>query len=70
MPEESVRLYRLRRGEVNGLRCLFGDASRKANGALFTACITLSTVHEMQQPNFGRAFREACAAICARDLTT
>jgi hypothetical protein len=70
MPEESVRLYRLPRGEVNGLRCLFGDASRKANGALLTACFTLSSMHEIQQPNLRRVFREASAAICARDGKT
>jgi hypothetical protein len=70
MPEESVRLYRLRRGEVNGLRCLFGDASRKANGALFAACFTLNSMNETQQRNLRRAFLEACAAIGARDGTT
>src|SRR5258705_4721955 len=34
---ESVCLYRLRRKEVNGPRCLFHSAAREANGALFTA---------------------------------
>src|SRR5712692_6799548 len=34
---ESVCLYRLRRAEVNGPRCLFRAAPRKAKRVLFTA---------------------------------
>jgi len=70
MPEESVRLYRLPRGEVNALRCLFRDAPRKANGHHVHLSLRLSGMQEIQQPNLRRAFREARAAIGARDGTT
>jgi NADH:ubiquinone oxidoreductase subunit E len=45
---ESVCLYRLRRREVNGPRCLFRGAARKANGALFTAPFPASSMQEIQ----------------------
>src|SRR6266446_5514580 len=45
---ESVCLYRLRCREVNGRRCLFRGAARKANGALFTARFPDSSMQEIQ----------------------
>jgi len=45
---ESVCLYRLRRAEVNGPRCLFRAAPRKANRVLFTADFPLSSMQGIQ----------------------
>src|ERR1700674_2020133 len=45
---ESVCLYRLRRAEVNGPRCLFRAAPRKAKRVLFTADFPLSSMQEVQ----------------------
>src|SRR5260370_27683293 len=45
---ESVCLYRLRRGEVNGPRCLFRAAARKAKRMLFTADFPASSMQRNQ----------------------
>jgi hypothetical protein len=60
----------LQRKEVNGLRCLFGDAMRKANLALFTLRFTLSSMQGIQHSNLRRAFFSHQARFCARDGTT
>src|SRR6266850_1994736 len=45
---ESVCLYRLRRAEVNGPRCLFRAAPRKAKLILFTADFPASSMQGIQ----------------------
>jgi len=60
----------LRRKEVNGLRCLFSDALRKAKLALFTARFTLSSMQGIQHSKLRRAFFSHQAPLCARDGTT
>jgi hypothetical protein len=70
MPEDLFAYIVCGAGKSTELRCLFGDASRKANGALFTACFTLNSVNEIHQPNLRCVFLEARAAIGARDRTT
>src|SRR6202045_3735456 len=52
---ESVCLYRLRCDEVNGPRCLFRAASRKAQRVLFTADLPLSSMQEVQRATSRRA---------------
>src|ERR1700686_5011228 len=52
---ESVCLYRLRRAEVNGPRCLFRAAPRKAKRVLFTADFPLSSMQEVQHATLRRA---------------
>src|SRR5580704_13761823 len=52
---ESVCLYRLRRGEVNGPSCLFRRASRKGKGALFTARAAASSMQGNQHATLRRA---------------
>src|SRR5437016_12934364 len=44
---ESVCLYRLRRAEVNGPRCLFRAAPRKAKLILFTADVPASSMQRI-----------------------
>src|SRR5713226_844669 len=45
---ESVCLYRLPCGEVNGPRCLFRAAPRKAKRALFTPAVPASSMQRIQ----------------------
>src|SRR3977135_1794550 len=52
---ESVRLYRLRRAEVNGPRCLFRAAPRKAKLILFTDPSANSSMQEIQHATSRRA---------------
>jgi len=47
---ESVCLYRLRRGEVNGPRYLFRAARRKAKRVLFTADCSASSMQRFSMP--------------------
>src|SRR5258708_31069738 len=52
---ESVCLYRLRCGEVNGPRCLFRAAARKAKRMLFTADFPASSMQRIQHATSRRA---------------
>src|SRR5216684_2473496 len=52
---ESVCLYRLRRGEVNGPRCLFRAAARKGKRTLFTADFPASSMQRIQHATLRRA---------------
>src|SRR5713226_1075090 len=53
---ESVCLYRLRRAEVNGPRCLFRAAPRKAKRMLFTPDFPASSMQGIQHATSRRAF--------------
>src|SRR5229473_2250002 len=52
---ESVCLYRLRRAEVNGPRCLFRAALRKAKRILFTPDFPLSSMQRIRHASSRRA---------------
>src|SRR6266851_6145105 len=52
---ESVCLYRLGRAEVNGPRCLFRAAPRKAKRLLFTANFPASSMQGIQHATSRRA---------------
>src|SRR5260370_17192460 len=51
---ESVCLYRLRHGEVNGPRCLFRAAARKGKRTLFTADFPANSMQRIQHPTLPR----------------
>jgi len=64
---EPVCLYRLRRGEVNGLRCLFRGPARNAKLALFTAPFPASSMQEIQHATLRRPSQpQQAGAILAR----
>jgi len=48
----------------------FATRREKQTGCHLHLGLRWSSMQEIQQPNLRRAFREACAAICARDGTT
>jgi len=48
----------------------FATRREKQTGRHVHLSLRLSGMQEIQQPNLRRAFREACAAIGARDGTT
>src|SRR6266699_3779930 len=58
MPARSVCLYRLRRVEVNGRRCLFRAAPRKAKRVLFTPTFPASSMQGIQHATSRRASLE------------
>src|SRR5258706_16426143 len=64
---ESVCLYRLRRGEVNGPRCLFRAAARKAKRMLFTADFTASSMQRIQHATSRRASLRMTPGAFLRD---
>src|SRR5713101_1828777 len=73
---ESVCLYRLRRAEVNGPRCLFRAAPRKAKRVLFTVDSPASSMQRIQHATSRRAsprthagaFRARRGAVIFDDL--
>src|SRR5438445_10613847 len=64
---ESVCLYRLRRGEVNGPRCLFRAPPRKAKRALFTPAFPASSIQRIQHATSRRASFEKRARRFSRE---
>ena len=64
---ESVCLYRLRRAEVNGPRCLFRAAPRKANYAVFTADFPASSMQGIQHSLRAAHHRNFLPALFTRD---
>src|SRR5713226_1533423 len=64
---ESVCLYRLRRGEVNGPRCLFRAALRKAKRMLFTPGFTASSMQRIQHATSRRASLKNVPGAFPRD---
>jgi len=64
---ESVCLYRLRRAEVNGPRCLFRAALRKAKRILFTADFPASSMQRIQHTSSRRAFLGRHARCFSRE---
>src|SRR5882762_6271082 len=70
---ESVCLYRLGRAEVNGPRCLFRAAPRKAKLLLFTANSPASSMQRIQhaisrRASLGRNARRLSRETGRRDL--
>src|SRR5437899_9889341 len=64
---ESVCLYRLRRAEVNGPRCLFRAALRKAKRALFTPAFPASSMQRIQHATSRRASLKNVPGAFPRD---
>jgi len=65
---ESACLYRVRRAEVNGPRCLFRVAAQKGKRILFTADSAASSMQRTQHATLRRAsFPRNCPAPFARD---
>ncbi len=64
---ESVCLYRLRGAQVNGPRCLFSAAPRKAKRMLFTPAVGASSMQRIQRATSRRAsFENDADAFRAR----
>src|SRR6266568_204257 len=64
---ESVCLYRLRGAQVNGPRCLFSAAPRKAKRMLFTPAVAASSMQRIQRATSRRAsFENDADAFRAR----